>query len=64
MRGREEYREFHERDHEIGEVGDDLKDDEELKEDCDNCKHDWICQGGCGAGVDCGYKFENIEGEI
>lgn len=61
MNGREWYREFHEQDHEHGEVVDEVKEVE--PDDCPDCKWDEVCKGGCEAGIDCGYSFEKKEEE-
>ena len=57
LRCREEYREFHERDHEDGESWEVSEVDDD-SDDCPKCKWDEICEGGCEAEIDCGYKFE------
>ena len=38
----------------------------EIDDDCDNCKHEEVCKGGCESGqtVDCGYKFERKEEKV
>ena len=63
MRGREEYREFHERDYEHGEAREVPEVDDDPG-DCPKCRWDEVCKGGCRVGVDCGFKFEKIKEEI
>ena len=63
MKGREWYREFHEQDHEHGEIWDGDKEEFEDLEDCPYCKHEKYCTGGCGLVGHSGYKFEKKEDE-
>jgi len=62
MRCRDEYREFHERDHEDGESWEVPEVDDD-SDDCPRCKWDEVCKGGCVTGVDRGFKFELREEE-